>query len=117
RTSTSRCRPASPGCSPLLAAAPAAPGRRFARRSMALTGRAPRRQRSRGVAALELALSLTFLVPLLMGMLDFGYYFYIGTNAEEAARAGVREAVLASAGSACGTPAANLARANGQLPA
>ena len=60
---------------------------------MALTGRAPRRQRSRGVAALELALSLTFLVPLLMGMLDFGYYFYIGTNAEEAARAGVREAV------------------------
>jgi Flp pilus assembly protein TadG len=62
---------------------------------MPATGRPPRRPRSRGVAALELALSLTFLVPLLMGMLDFGYYFYIATNAEEAARAGVREAVRA----------------------
>jgi Flp pilus assembly protein TadG len=81
---------------------------------MALTERASRRQRSRGVAALELALSLTFLVPLLMGTLDFGYYFYIATNAEEAARAGVREAVLASAGAACLTPAALLAQTNGQ---
>ena len=33
---------------------------------MVVTGRAPRRQRSRGVAALEFALSLTFLVPLLI---------------------------------------------------
>src|SRR6476659_612370 len=81
---------------------------------MVVTGRAPRRQRSRGVAALEFALSLTFLVPLLMGTLDFGYYFYIATNAQEAARAGVREAVLASGGAACGTPASNLARTNGQ---
>ena len=65
--------------------------------------RAGRRPRSRGVAALELALSLTFLVPLLMGMLDFGYYFYIGTNAEEAARASAR--ALVNAGTAlCGTP-------------
>ena len=77
--------------------------------ALALTGRAPRRPRSRGVAALELALSLTFLVPLLMGTLDFGYYFYIGTNAEEAARAGVREAVLASGGALCGTAASNTA--------
>jgi Flp pilus assembly protein TadG len=81
---------------------------------MALTGRTPRRQRSRGVAAIELALSLMFLVPLLMGTLDFGYYFYIATNAEEAARAGVREAVLASAGAACGTPTTLLAKTNGQ---
>ena len=58
------------------------------------------------MAALELALSLTFLVPLMMGMLDFGYYFYIGTNAEEAARASVR--ALVNAGTAvCGTPGAN----------
>ena len=75
---------------------------------MPLIGRAPLRDRSRGVAALELALSLTFLVPLLMGMLDFGYYFYIGTNAEEAARASVR--ALVSAGSSkCGTAGANAA--------
>lgn len=72
--------------------------------------RAARRPRTRGVAAIELALSLTFLVPLLMGMLDFGYYFYIGTNAEEAARAGVR--ALVNAGSnKCGTPGANAALA------
>jgi Flp pilus assembly protein TadG len=79
-----------------------------------MTGRAPRRQRSRGVAALELALSLTFLVPLLMGTLDFGYYFYISTNAQEAARAGVREAVRLSAGAACGTAIANAAQTSAQ---
>ena len=62
-----------------------------------MTGRAPRRQQSRGVAALEFALSLTFLVPLLWGR-RLGYYFYVATNAEEAARAGVREAVRASGG-------------------
>jgi Flp pilus assembly protein TadG len=81
---------------------------------MGVTERKPRRQRSRGVAALELALSLTFLVPLLMGTLDFGYYFYIATNAQEAARAGVREAVIASAGAACLSAAANAAQTNGQ---
>jgi hypothetical protein len=83
---------------------------------MAVTGRAPRRQRSRGVAALELALSLTFLVPLLMGTLDFGYYFFIGTNAEEAARAGVREAVRASGGVACALTGAAV-KAAGETPA
>lgn len=71
---------------------------------MRLPRRLPPRPRSRGVAALELALSLTFLIPLLMGMLDFGYYFYIGTNAEEAARAGVREAV--ARGGTCATTGA-----------
>ncbi len=59
------------------------------------------------MAALELALSLVFLVPLVMGMLDFGYYFYIGTNAEEAARAGVRQALLSGAGALCGSVASN----------
>jgi hypothetical protein len=45
------------------------------------------------VAALEFALSLTFLAPLIGAALDFGYYFYVGSSAEEAARAGVRQAV------------------------
>jgi Flp pilus assembly protein TadG len=54
-----------------------------------------RRTRSRGVAALEFALSLTFLVPLAGAAVDYGYYFYIGSSAEEAARAGLREAILA----------------------
>jgi hypothetical protein len=81
---------------------------------MPSTERRPRRQRSRGVAALELALSLTFLVPLLMGMLDFGYYFYIATNAEDAARAGVREAVRAGGTCALTGAATKLA---GETPA
>ena len=59
------------------------------------------------MAALELALSLVFLVPLVMGMLDFGYYFYVGTNAEEAARAGVRRALRGGAGALCGSIASN----------
>ena len=62
---------------------------------MVVTGRAPRRQRSRGVAALEFALSLTFLVPLLMGTLDFGYYFYVaqcpGGGARRRPRSGAGE--------------------------
>ena len=81
------------------------------------TLRVPARDKSRGVAALEFALSLTFLVPLLMGMLDFGYYFWISTTAEEAARAGVREAVRASAGAVCGAIVTNLAKTNGETPA
>jgi Flp pilus assembly protein TadG len=55
--------------------------------------RRQRRPRTKGVAALEFALSLTFLAPLIGAALDFGYYFYVGSSAEEAARAGVRQAV------------------------
>ena len=64
------------------------------------------------MAALELALSLVFLVPLLMGMLQFGYYFYVASNAEEAARAGVREAVMKGGNCADGA----LIIAEGQAP-
>jgi Flp pilus assembly protein TadG len=59
------------------------------------------RRRSRGVATIELALSMTFLVPLLLAVVDFGYYFYIGSVAEDAAHAGVRAAVRQSAGGTC----------------
>jgi hypothetical protein len=75
--------------------------------------RTPRRPKSSGVAALELALSLVFLVPLLMGMLQFGYYFYIASHAEEAARAGAREAVMK--GGTCAAGGA-LIIAEGQAP-
>jgi Flp pilus assembly protein TadG len=65
------------------------------------------RDRSKGVAALELALSLSFLVPLMLAALDFGYYFYVGATAEEAARQGVQQAVRQSAGQPCGSAPAN----------
>jgi hypothetical protein len=74
--------------------------------------RAPRRPKSSGVAALELALSLVFLVPLLTGMLQFGYYFYVASHAEEAARAGVREAVLRGGNCAGGA----LVKVQGEAP-
>jgi Flp pilus assembly protein TadG len=64
---------------------------------MAVAARRAPRKRSRGVAAIELALSLTFLMPLLFAIIDFGFYFYVGTNAEAAALAGARAAVRQSA--------------------
>ena len=76
----------------------------------------PKRERSRGVAALELALSLVFLMPLMLSVLDYGYYFYVGSNAEDAARAGVRQAVRLSAGGNCAVTQAAVIAA-GQLPA
>src|SRR5205823_464101 len=48
---------------------------------------------ARGVAVLELTLSLVFLVPLMMAALEFGYYFYVGATAEEAARQGLQQAL------------------------
>ena len=77
----------------------------------------PKRERSRGVVAIELALSLVFLAPLLLSTLDFGYYFYIGSNAEDAARAGVRQAVRIGGGAACGSAPALLADTTGETPA
>ena len=79
--------------------------------------RHPKRDRSRGVAALELALSLVFLMSLMLSVLDYGYYFYVGSNAEDAARAGVRQAVKATGGAACGSAAAIVAEATGELTA
>jgi len=51
------------------------------------------RERSKGVAVIELALSMLFLIPLLCAAVDFGYYFYIGSNVEEAARQGAVQGV------------------------
>ena len=46
-----------------------------------------KRSRQRGVAAIEFALILPFIAVLILAMCDYGYYFYIGINATEAARA------------------------------
>ena len=50
------------------------------------------RSRERGVAAIEFALCLFFLVPLTLAVLDYGYYFYIGLNIVEAQQAGITAA-------------------------
>ena len=44
------------------------------------------RFKQRGAAALEFALSTVFLIPLILGTLDFGYYFWVSVNAAEAAK-------------------------------
>jgi Flp pilus assembly protein TadG len=43
-----------------------------------------RRDAERGAAAVEFAIASMFLIPLLLGMLDVGTYFYIGLNVTEA---------------------------------
>jgi len=61
------------------------------------------RDRSKGVAVIELALSMLFLIPLLCAAVDFGYYFYVGSNVEEAARQGALQGarMRASLGANC----------------
>ena len=73
---------------------------------MRLPPSVPTRARSKGVAAIELALSMAYLVPLLLAALDFGYYFYVGACVEEAARQGVLQAVRKTGAAACGSAAA-----------
>lgn len=59
---------------------------------------------------------MTFLVPLLLAVMDFGYYFYIGSVAEDAAQAGVRAAVRQSGGGNC-VPTQATVKATGEAPA
>jgi Flp pilus assembly protein TadG len=54
--------------------------------------------RERGVAAIEFALLLPFIAMIVLALVDYGYYFYIGINATEAARtAAVQASATASA--------------------
>jgi Flp pilus assembly protein TadG len=56
-----------------------------------VTAKVPRRRsKERGAAAIELALSLLVLLPLVLGMLDYGYYFYVSMAATEATRLAAR---------------------------
>ena len=72
-----------------------------------------RRLGQRGAVALEFALSLFFLVPLLLGTLDYGYYFWIGVNAMEAAHAGALAAAQTSGLTGCPAAAVGSALAPG----
>lgn len=59
---------------------------------------------TRGVAALELALTLPFLMLLMMGVFDFGSYAYATMQVNTAAYAGAEAAVAAAqTGQACST--------------
>ena len=51
--------------------------------------RTARRDGQRGAAAIEFALAIFFLAPLLMGMMQYGYYFYISMNVLEAQHQGL----------------------------
>ena len=44
------------------------------------------RARELGVSVVELALILPFIALIVLALVDYGYYFYIGINASEAAR-------------------------------
>jgi Flp pilus assembly protein TadG len=57
----------------------------------------PKRPRSRGVAAVEFALILPFIAVIVLALVDYGYYFYIGINATEAARTAAVQASTTAA--------------------
>lgn len=53
-----------------------------------------RRGKRRGSAVLEMALTVTLLLNLTFGMVEFGYYFYVKNAFEGAARQGARAAII-----------------------
>jgi Flp pilus assembly protein TadG len=61
------------------------------------------RSRERGVAAIEFALLLPFIAVILLALVDYGYYFYIGVNATEAARTAAVQASATAAAMNGGT--------------
>ena len=63
--------------------------------------RRTKRQGQRGAAALEFALSMLILTPILIGICEYAYYFYIGINAVEAERAGLLAATRTVVSNAC----------------
>lgn len=69
-----------------------------------------RRDGQRGAAALELAISTVFLIPLLVGMTQFGYYFYVAMNVLEAQHRGLVAASRTTVAT-CSAPAATITAA------
>jgi Flp pilus assembly protein TadG len=59
------------------------------------------RRGQRGVALMEFALTVPLFLIILLGMIDYGYYFYVAVSAANAAREGARQCTLVSLG-ACG---------------
>jgi Flp pilus assembly protein TadG len=76
-----------------------------------LRQRRGKRSKSRGAVAVEFALSLFLLIPLLLGMLDYGYYFWVALHATEAAGAAARAAAQNMGTNCASTTAAAVATA------
>jgi Flp pilus assembly pilin Flp len=71
------------------------------------------RSRELGVAAIEFALLMPFIAVIVLALVDYGYYFYIGLNATEAARtAGVQASATAGAMNGGAGPTGCLTDAN-----
>ena len=60
-----------------------------------------RRKAQRGSTLVEFALTLPIFFMLLIGTLEYGYWFYVAVTATSAAREGARQCTLVSLG-ACG---------------
>jgi Flp pilus assembly protein TadG len=58
-------------------------------------------KRNRGSAMIEFAVTLPLFLLVLIGMLEYGYYFYVAVTASNAAREGARQCTTVSLG-ACG---------------
>lgn len=65
------------------------------------SGRSRRRARQRGSVLAEFALTLPLFFILLLGTLEYGYWFYVAVSATSAAREGARQCTLVSL-NACG---------------
>jgi len=61
-----------------------------------------RRSSERGIALVEFALTIPLFFVVLLGMMEYGYYFYVAVSANNAAREGARQCTLRSLGS-CGS--------------
>jgi Flp pilus assembly protein TadG len=74
-----------------------------------------KRAQQRGAAAIEFALSLVLLIPLIFGILDYGYYFYVAVTTVEATRVAARQIAGLAVGN-CGSAAATATAALVALP-
>ena len=59
-------------------------------------------RRQRGASLVEFALTVPLFLVLLLGALEYGYYFYVAVTATSAAREGARQCTLVSLGG-CGS--------------
>ncbi|HXJ21554.1 MAG TPA: TadE/TadG family type IV pilus assembly protein, partial [Polyangia bacterium] len=72
--------------------------------------RRTKRQGQRGAAALEFALAMFVLLPIMIGICEYAYYFFIGINAVEAQRAGLLAAKNTTVSTSCTSGAVSTAQ-------